>query len=396
MKYSHTLKRVILIILDSVGIGALPDAKQYRDDGCNTLANIANHLQGINLPNLETLGLGLISNIKGIKNNITPQAFYGKMAERSAGKDSTTGHWEIAGLVTKKPFPTFPKGFPPKIIKEFITKTGQEILGNYPASGTEIIKQLGEEHLKTKKLIVYTSADSVFQIAAHEKTVPLEELYKICEITREILNPYQVGRVIARPFIGKPGSFVRTKNRKDFSLKPPCDTLLNILEKNNINILGIGKIKDLFGGSGISNCLSTKNNHDGIHKTINALKKTKENLIFTNLIDFDMIYGHRNDIFGYAKALLEFDNHLPEILTCLNDDDLLIITADHGCDPTFKGTDHTREYVPLLVYTKGCFPGKNLGTRESFADVGQTIAEIFNVSSLKNGKSFLDMILGKK
>ncbi|MDI6786040.1 MAG: phosphopentomutase [bacterium] len=387
-------KRVALIILDSVGIGALPDAKQYRDDGCNTLGNIANHLQGLNLPNLESLGLGLIANIKGIKNNIASKASYGKMGERSAGKDSTIGHWEIAGLITKKPFPVFPKGFPDKIVKEFTAKTGFEILGNYPASGTEIIKHLGEEHLKTKKPIVYTSADSVFQIAAHEEIIPLDKLYRICEITREILNPYQVGRVIARPFIGEPSFFVRTKNRKDFSLKPPSDTLLNILEKNNINILGIGKIKDLFGGSGIKNCLSTENNHDGIHKIIDALKKVKEGLIFTNLIDFDMIYGHRNDIFGYAKALLEFDNHIPEIFTCLNDDDLLIITADHGCDPTFKGTDHTREYVPLLVYTKRYFSGRNLGIRESFADVGQTIAEIFNVTSLKNGKSFLNMILG--
>jgi len=386
-------KRVILIILDSVGVGALPDAEQYGDLGCNTLVNIANYLRGLHLPNLERLGLGLISNIRGINDKITPQAFYGKMKESSVGKDSTTGHWELVGLITEEPFATFPHGFPEEIIKEFVAKTGFEIIGNYPASGTEIIKELGAEHLKTKKLIVYTSGDSVFQIAASEKIIPLNELYRICEIAREILNPYQIARVIARPFIGEVGSLVRTKNRKDFSIKPPQDTLLNILEKNNLGIVGIGKIKDLCGGSGIKDCLSTKDNHDGLHKTINALKKVKDGLIFTNLIDFDMLYGHRNDIVGYAKALLEFDDHLPLILAGLKKEDLLIITADHGCDPTTKGTDHTREYVPLLVYQPKFSQGQWLGIRESFADVGQTIAEVFKVPSLKHGKSFLEAIV---
>jgi phosphopentomutase len=387
------LNRVLLIILDSVGVGALPDAHKYGDQDCNTLANIAKKIKGLNLPNLEKLGLGVIIPILGIRNKIIPLAFYGKMAERSNGKDSTIGHWEIAGVITKKPLPTFPNGFPKKIIQEFIKKSGYQIIGNYPASGTEIIKELGIEHMKSKKLIVYTSADSVFQIAAHEEIIPLEELYKVCQIAREILNHYRVGRVIARPFIGREGNFQRTKNRKDFSLKPPEETLLNFLEKNKIEIFGVGKIKDLFGGSGINICYPTSNNHEGIHKTIELLKEVDKGLIFTNLIDFDMIYGHRNNYLGYAEALSEFDSHLPDIIKLLNENDLLIITADHGCDPTTKGTDHSREYVPLLVYHKKIKLGKSLGIRKSFADVGATIAEIFGLSKLKNGRSFLKEIL---
>ena len=390
---SICIKRIVLIILDSVGIGELPDALDYGDVGSNTLKNIAEELGGLNLPNLESMGLGLIEDIKGLRKNIVPTAFYGKMSEMSKGKDSTTGHWELAGVILDTPFPVFPNGFPQGIIEKFKEATGLDVIGNFPASGTEIIKDLGEEHLNTGKPIIYTSADSVFQIATHEDIIPLSRLYEICQVTREILNPYSVLRVIARPFIGKPGSFKRTRARKDYSILPPRDTILDVLKEAGLSVIGVGKISDIFAGRGLSLTIPTENNLDGIIKTIEAIKYTNKGLIFTNLIDFDMIWGHRKDVKGYANGLKEFDNSLPEILGLLADGDLLIITADHGCDPTTPGTDHSREYVPLLVFNPSCPKGRCLGVRRTFADVGQTIASVFGVNSLENGTSFLKDII---
>lgn len=408
--------RVIIIILDSVGIGALPDANKYGDTNSNTLGNIAKATGGLNLPNLAQLGLGNIAPIKGISPSPYPTASYGKMAERSAGKDTISGHWELMGIVNNTPFPTYPDGFPKEIIESFKSAIarlllasgfsqhfsvrrprrgqpckGTDILGNKPASGTEIIIELGKKHIETGFPIVYTSADSVFQIAAHEKIIPIEKLYKICEIARNILvSPHNVARVIARPFIGKPNSFKRTDRRRDFSIKPPKQILLNYIEKT----LGIGKIWDIFAGEGITDNIHIKNNREGIQKTIWAIKKTKKyKLIFTNLIDFDMLYGHRNDIKGYYKALREFDNYLPKILEAMQKKDILIITADHGCDPTTKSTDHSREYVPLLVYGTGINPGINLGLRTSFSDVAQTLAELWGLPQMPNGVSFLRKLL---
>lgn len=390
---SICIKRIVLIVLDSVGIGELPDALDYGDVGSNTLKNIAEELGGLNLPNLESMGLGLIEDIRGLRNNIVPTAFYGKMSERSKGKDSTTGHWELAGVIPDTPFPVFPNGFPQGIIEKFKEATGLDVIGNFPASGTEIIKDLGEEHLNTGKPIIYTSADSVFQIAAHEDIIPLSRLYEICQVTREILNPYGVLRVIARPFIGRPGSFKRTRARKDYSIPPSGDTILDILKEAGLPVIGVGKISDIFAGRGLSQTIPTENNLDGIIRTIEAIKCTKKGLIFTNLIDFDMIWGHRKDVKGYADGLKEFDNSLPEILGLLADGDLLIITADHGCDPTTPGTDHSREYVPLLVFNPSCSEGRDLGVRSTFADVGQTIASAFGVNSLENGRSFLKEVI---
>ena len=390
---SDCIGRIVLIVLDSVGIGELPDALDYGDVGSNTLRNIAEELGGLNLPNLESMGLGLIEDIRGLRKNIVPTAFYGKMSEMSKGKDSTTGHWELAGVILDTPFPVFPNGFPRGIIERFKEATGLDVIGNFPASGTEIIKDLGEEHLNTGKPIIYTSADSVFQIAAHEDIIPLSRLYEICQITREILNPYSVLRVIARPFIGKPGSFKRTRARKDYSIPPPGDTILDVLKEAGLPVIGVGKISDIFAGRGLGLAIPTENNLDGIIKTIEAIKYTNKGLIFTNLIDFDMIWGHRKDVKGYANGLKEFDNSLPEILGLLADGDLLIITADHGCDPTTPGTDHSREYVPLLVFNPSYTKGRCLGVRRTFADVGQTIASAFGVNSLENGTSFLKDVL---
>ncbi|MFH2011183.1 MAG: phosphopentomutase [Pseudomonadota bacterium] len=389
----NCIKRIVLIILDSVGIGELPDALDYGDVGSNTLKNIAEEMGGLDLPNLESMGLGLIENIEGLANNIVPTASYGKISEISKGKDSTTGHWELAGVILDTPFPVFPNGFPGEIIEKFKDATGLDVIGNFPASGTEIIKDLGDEHLKTGKPIIYTSADSVFQIAAHEDVIPLSNLYEICKITREILNPYKVLRVIARPFIGEPGSFKRTRARKDYSIPPPGNTILDVLKEAGLPVIGVGKISDIFAGRGLSTTIPTENNLDGIIKTIEAIKHTDKGLIFTNLIDFDMIWGHRKDVKGYANGLKEFDNSLPEILSLLTDGDLLIITADHGCDPTTPGTDHSREYTPLLVLNPSCSKGNNLGIRRTFADVGQTIASAFCLNPLENGTSFLEEVI---
>lgn len=382
-------KRVILIVLDSVGVGELPDAYKFGDEGSNTLGHVTEKT-GIGLPNMGKLGLGNIIPLKSVPKNPNAIGGYGKMAEKSAGKDTTTGHWEIAGLFIEKPFPIYPHGFPEEIIKEFEKRIGRKVLGNKPASGTEIIKELGEEHVKTGYPIVYTSADSVFQVAAHEDVIPVEELYRICEIAREILKgDHALGRVIARPFTGTPGNFVRTGNRRDFSLKPFEPTILDMLKEAGYEVFAIGKIEDIFAGQGITEKNHTTNNDEGITATIKAMDEIKNGLIFTNLVDFDMLYGHRNDVKGYAKALTHFDNRLPEIMGKLTKEDLLIITADHGCDPTTPSTDHSREYVPLLVYSPSMKHGVNLGVRSTYSDVAATIAEIFKVGTTKHGTSFL-------
>lgn len=386
------ITRVILIILDSVGIGALPDAGEYGDGGSNTLVNTAKAVGGLKLPNLGRLGLGNIENIAGVEPVNNPAGAFGKMAERSAGKDTTTGHWEIAGIILEKPFPVYPGGFPPEIIGPFEEKTGRKTLGNKVASGTAIIEELGEEHMKTGFPIVYTSADSVFQIAAHEEVIPVEELYHMCRIARELLTgKHAVGRVIARPFTGQPGSFKRTANRHDFSLKPSGETILTAMQKAGYSTRAVGKIEDIFAGEGVTEAVHTTGNRDGIEKTLAMIKKPGSGLIFTNLVDFDMVYGHRNNPRGYADALEDFDRRLPEIMAAMGEEDLLIITADHGCDPTTVSTDHSREYVPLLVYGKGVRAGVNLGIRESFSDVAATLADIFGVE-FGTGNSFLSEI----
>ena len=386
-------QRVILIILDACGIGALPDAHLYDDEGSNTIANTARAVGGLKLPNLEGLGLGNIHPILGVSPNPSALANFGKMAELSVGKDSSSGHWEIMGLITEKPHPVYPHGFPPEVIQPFEKAVDKKILGNKPASGTEIIKELGEEHVRTGKPIVYTSADSVFQIAAHEEIIPVDELYQMCTTARNLLvGEHAVVRVIARPFLGKPGSFKRTERRKDFSLAPPSETVLDILKANHLPVIGLGKIEDLFAGKGLTFSIHSKNNSDGMDKLIEAVEKFKEGLIFINLVDFDMLWGHRNNPRAFAGGLEEFDRRLPEVMELLQKQDILILTADHGCDPTTPSTDHSREYVPLLVCGESIAKGKNLGVRESFADVGATIAEIFGIKGTGSGKSFLEEI----
>lgn len=387
-------KRVILIVLDSVGIGQMPDAANYGDSGADTLGNLYKNISGFRLPNMEKMGLSYIDGVDYIPRNPLPISSYAKMAEKSLGKDTTTGHWEMAGLISEKSFNVYPNGFDDEIMDEFKHLTGHDFLCNKPYSGTEVIKDYGMEHIKTKKLIVYTSADSVFQIAANEDIIPLNELYDICIKTREMLNKYNVGRVIARPFIGdNPKNFVRTPNRKDFSLKPFAPTVLDKLNNQGIPVIGIGKISDIFANCGISKSIHTSSNKEGIDEIIKSMKSTSNGLIFANLVDFDMLYGHRNDPVGYANALKYFDLRLDEILSLCKEDDILIITADHGCDPHFtQSTDHTREYVPLLVYSKKA-KSVNLGTRTSFCDVGASIAEYFGLKMQENGKSFLNEIM---
>lgn len=390
------INRFVLIVLDSVGIGELPDARLYGDEGSNTLVNLAKAVGRLSLPNLARLGLGNIASIQGIAPQAEPEAAWGKMAEKSMGKDTTTGHWEIAGLIREEPFPLYPEGFPEEVIRPFSQAIGRNILGNKTASGTEIIKELGPEHLKTGFPIVYTSADSVFQIATHLNVIPIEQLYEFCEIARNILvGQHGVGRVIARPFEGREGEFRRINGlRKDYSLSPPRPTILNALSENGFNVIGIGKISDIFAGSGITRSFHTDNNQEGIDKIIEAVKKSRQKgLIFTNLIDFDMVYGHRNDPDGYAGALEEFDGRLAEIIKALAEDDVLILTADHGCDPTTESTDHSREYVPLLVYGKRVKPGYKLGIRKGFTDIAATISRAFNLGLITKGKGFEDAFL---
>ena len=366
------ISRVTLIVLDSAGVGELPDAKEYGDVGSNTFGHIGEKL-GLTLPNMEKMGLGNIIDINGVKKVDNPTGLYGKAAEKSKGKDTTTGHWEMAGIVLEKPFPTYPNGFSKEIIEEFEEKTGRKVIGNKVSSGTTIIEEYGDEHVKTGALIVYTSADSVFQIAAHEDIVSVKELYGYCEIARKMLD---VGRVIARPFIGKSGEYTRTTHRHDYSVEPIAETMMDRIKKSGKDVVGVGKIADIFAGKGITESKGiNQDNLDGIAKTIQALKEDTNGLIFTNLVDFDMLYGHRRNVQGYKDALEEFDKKLPEIVENLREDELLIITADHGCDPTFKGTDHTREYIPILAYGKN-IKGGNIGIRESFADIAETIEHL--------------------
>jgi phosphopentomutase len=386
------MKNFFVIVLDGVGIGELPDAYKYNDQGSNTLANIAEATGGLNLTNLEMLGLGNIEPIKGIEKASQPLASFGKMAEVSQGKDSTTGHWELAGLNVKTEFTYFPNGFGDEIVQKFLSETGcKGILGNKPASGTEIIEEYGKKHIETGYPIIYTSADSVFQIAAHEEVIPLQKLYEICSVAREkvLTYPLQVGRVIARPFIGKPGSLKRTKNRKDFSLDPPEPTILDILSENNFTTVGVGKINDLFNYQGIKEQILTKSNEEGCDQLLKLSTEAKGSFIFINLVDFDVYFGHRNDPAGFAEKLKEFDDFLPDFLNNLDESDRLIITADHGNDPTTPSTDHSREYVPLLYYRKNV-TGKNLGVRKTFSDVAKTVAEFFKVNNNLNGTSFFN------
>src|ERR1051326_1752125 len=385
-------RRVTWIVLDSVGIGAMPDAASYGDPaGADTLGNIARR-RLLNMPNLAQLGIGNIRPLDNIPAANTPVAAFGRCALASPGKDTTTGHWEMAGIHLEKPFPLYPNGFPPEIMDEFERRVGRRALGNYAASGTEIIKQLGEQHIETGSPIVYTSADSVFQIAAHEEVIPLFELYRMCETARVILRePHEVGRVIARPFIGEPGNFARTPNRKDYAVPPPKGMLLDQLDAADVAVFSVGKIFDVFLGRGIREFEKTKNNADGMSKTMEALDELSEGLIFVNLVDFDQLYGHRNDVEGYARALEEVDALLPGFMDKLTSDDLLILTADHGCDPTAPGTDHTREYVPLLAWSPRHPRGADLGLRSTLSDIGQTVAENFG-TQISQGHSFLNSL----
>lgn len=387
------INRAVLIVLDSVGVGELPDAADYGDVGSNTVKNIYKNVENFSLPNLEKLGLLNIDGFEDIKKSNTFTGSIAKCNEQSKGKDTTTGHWEISGLILDKPFPTYPNGFPEDLMKEFERKTGRKTIGNYPASGTEIIKELGKTHVETGDLIVYTSADSVFQIAAHEGVVPLHELYKICETAREMLQgEHGVGRVIARPFIGTHGNFTRTENRKDFSLVPPKDTLLDYVKNNNMEVYAIGKIEDIFVNRGITRSNHTHSNAEGIEATINAINEDFKGLIFTNLVDFDMVYGHRNNVQGYADALKYFDDNLPSIIDSLKDDDVLIITADHGCDPTTESTDHSREYIPLIFYGKSIKDNINLGILDTYATIGKTILHMLGIENNLEGSSVLGNI----
>lgn len=389
------INRVIVIVLDSVGIGEAPDAADFGDTGSNTLGNIANALGGLNLPYLEKMGLGNIAPVAGITPQADPTAAFGKMAEVSPGKDTTTGHWELMGIFLEQPFPLYPDGFPPEVMDAYQAQSGRGWIGNYPASGTVIIEELGKEHIETGKTIVYTSGDSVFQIAAHEEIIPISELYQICEIAREILRgEHEVSRVIARPFVGTPGNFTRTANRKDFSVVPPKPTLLDILKDAGMMTHAVGKIEDIFNKVGITSAIHTKSNMDGVDQTLAAMQDRHEKgLIFTNLVDFDAKFGHRNNPQGYANALVEFDIRLPEILAAMAEDDLLILTADHGNDPTTPSTDHSREFVPILLTGDSVRPGTDIGIRPTFADMAATIADLLVVDPPPQGTSFKDLIL---
>lgn len=388
------INRTIIVILDSVGIGELPDADQYGDVGAHTLGNMAREVGGLDIPNLEKLGLGKIEELKGVNSDITAEGIYGKMAEASVGKDTTTGHWELAGLISTSPFPTYPDGFPDEVIEPFKEAIGRGILGNKPASGTVIIEELVEEHFETGYPIVYTSADSVFQIAAHEEVIPVEDLYDMCEKARKILTgEHAVARVIARPFVGKPGNLDRTDRRKDFSLSPPGKTLLNSFEEAGDRVIGIGKIIDIFADDGVSEYDHTIDNMKCVDITLDYMDREDSGLIFTNLVEYDMIFGHRRNVEGYYQALKDFDRRLPEILNSLREDDMLVIAADHGCDPTYSGTDHTREYVPLLMVGERLKQDYNLGTRDTFADMAATIADLHDIELPEDGSSFAEEII---
>ena len=390
-----TVNRFIVIVLDSVGIGEAPDAAAFGDVGSHTLGNIARTVGGLNMPQMERMGLSNIAILQGLAPQLQPTACYGKMAEVSAGKDTSTGHWELTGIKLDTPFPVYPDGFPPEVMDRFAAEIGRGWLGNYPSSGTVILDKLGAEHLRTGKLIVYTSGDSVFQIAAHEEVIPLEELYRICGIAREILRgKHEVGRVIARPFIGTVGNFERTANRHDYSVLPPQPTVLDSLKDAGLMVYAVGKINDIFAKQGITGAVSTKSNMDGVDKTLIAMREQRQKgIIFTNLVDFDAKFGHRNNPQGYADSLADFDQRLPEIMDALAEDDVLILTADHGNDPTYPGTDHTREYVPILITGAPVRQGVNIGVRETFSDLAATIADVFAVKTPPQGRSFKTLIL---
>ncbi|MGA9996488.1 MAG: phosphopentomutase [Pyrinomonadaceae bacterium] len=387
-----TFNRITLIVLDGFGVGEMPDAAAWGDAGSDTLGHVVKSRE-VRLPNLQRMGLGNIGKFEGLPPVENPRGCFGRCAMRSNGKDTTTGHWEMAGIILERAFPTYPNGFPPEILERFVAETGVPgVLGNFPASGTEIIKDLGEEHVKTGKPIVYTSGDSVFQIAAHEEVIPLPKLYEICETARGILRgEHEVGRIIARPFTGEPGAFRRTENRHDYAVPPPRQNLLVALNEAGLDVVCIGKIASIYDAMGVTVDLTAKNNQQSIDQTIAALNENTRGLIFSNLVDFDMLYGHRRDREGYARALEHFDAALPQIQEAMKESDLLIITSDHGNDPTYRGTDHTREYVPLLVYGKSARAGVRLGTRDSLSDIGQAIAENFGLKLIA-GESFLSSI----
>lgn len=389
--------RVHLIVLDSVGIGEAPDAHLFGDKGADTLGHIAEKMDGLHMPNAGRLGLSNIKEVKGINIETNPIGLYGKMQEASVGKDTMTGHWEMMGLNIDKPFKVYPDGFPQSLVEELENRTGRKVIGNKPASGTAIIDELGEEHMKTGAIIVYTSADPVLQIAAHEDIIPIEEQYRICEIAREItLQPeYLVGRIIARPFVGEPGNFTRTTNRHDYALKPFERTVMNELKDDGKDVIAVGKIADIFNGEGVTSAVRTVSNMDGVDKLLDVMKQQFNGMSFTNLVDFDALFGHRRDPIGYGVALQEFDARLPEIMEALQEDDLLIITADHGNDPTHEGTDHTREFVPLLIYSPLFKEGGELPLRKTFADIGATIADNFVVKKPAYGESFLHLLQEK-
>ncbi len=386
--------KAIVIVLDGVGIGSAPDARIYNDEGSNTLGNISKRIENFHLPNLELFGIGELISLESKPSEII--GCYGKMKEVSTGKDSTTGHWELGGLISNIRFPVYPDGFPDEVIQKFLKENNLKgILGNKAASGTEIIKELGEKHIETGFPIIYTSADSVFQIAAHEEVIPVERLYEICKVTREkvMIGEHAVGRIIARPFIGSNGNFQRTHRRKDFALEPHGEIIFDVLKKNNIKTIGIGKINDLYAYRNIDVQIKTKNNLDGILQTIEFIKSEKYSYIMTNLVDFDMLYGHRNDVHGFYNALKEFDNYIPEIIDAMADEDILFITADHGNDPTFPGTDHTRELVPVLVYGKEIKKNVNIGLRNTFADLAKTICDFYKIKNSLYGTSFYQEII---
>ena len=387
-------KRLFLIVLDSVGVGEAPDAAQFGDEGSNTMRAAVE--AGADLPNLRRLGLFNMDGMDWAEPEEAPIGAFGRMQEASMGKDTTIGHWEIAGVVSPKPLPTFPNGFPPEIISNYEKLTGRKVICNKPYSGTQLLLDYGREHVETGALMVYTSADSVFQVAAHEEIVPIEELYHDCELAREMLTgDYAVGRVIARPFVGEYPNYTRTARRHDYSLQPPRDTMLNNLADAGFECIGVGKISDIFAGSGITQQIRTQNNTDGIAKTLDLMENDFEGICFVNLVDFDMVYGHRNDAPGYARALMEFDQALPKIMEQMGEDDLLIITADHGCDPSTPSTDHSREYTPMLAWSKKIRPGANLGTRTTFADIGATVLEYFGLENRTDGQSVLKEICTK-
>ncbi len=384
------MKRVFLIVLDSVGIGEMPDAAEFGDRGSNTLQAV--HVSKyFSMPNMGKLGLFHIDGAEAAKSQESPLGTFARMAEASKGKDTTIGHWEIAGVISPQPLPTYPHGFPEEVMREFSQKTGRGVLCNKPYSGTEVIKDFGEAHMQSGDLIVYTSADSVFQVAAHEEVVPVDELYGYCRIAREMLaGKHGVGRVIARPFEGTPGEFRRTVRRHDFSLTPPKITMLDQLAAHGKEVLGVGKIYDIFAGKGVTDFVRTSGNADGIDKTLAYMEREFEGLCFVNLVDFDMLYGHRNDVEGYAKALTYFDRRLPEILHKMKEEDILMITADHGCDPSTPSTDHSREYTPLVMYGKKVPAGLNLGTRKTFADIGATVLRYFGIKPEIDGETLLE------